>query len=404
MSRLVNIEDDLLPSQKFLKNNGLESITNNIVLDFLDVASSIFIEDVKNKANDAGDARNLNVTIPVTNVDIWYNQKKYIEKIVEFLSGDKWNIEFTNVPSKISNLCRQVPLFNYNPKYDNVTLLSGGLDSFCGAYVNIKKNENALYCGYKINPYETHGLNNIHDILMSRHQIASKRFKQLKVKKKEHSQRTRSFLFFALACATASMYNIREINLYENGVLSLNPELDSRKTTKTTHPKTIYLINKLLLNLGIDMRINHPFLFKTKGEIINNLSKEFKGFIKFTNTCGIARYNRKVEIKSGHCGFCIPCMLRKISMSAYDNEKYDVQYNASYGATVANCKSSFKDEFKSSNEYFIVFNERIKDGSILNYLNLRAKYYEEKNYLELTNNLLSRFSKEVDKFYSKYPI
>jgi hypothetical protein len=200
------------------------------------------------------------------------------------------------------------------------------------------------------------------------------------------------------------MYNVNEILLYENGVLSLNPELDSRKTTKTTHPKTLYLVNQLLSNLNLNMRIKHPFLFKTKGQIINGLSDQFKEDIKFTNTCGIARHNRKIKIKSGHCGFCIPCILRKISMAAYGNEKYDVQYNAPYGTNLENCDLSFKSEFKSSNEYFRVFNEKIKDGSIFNELDLRSKYYKEKNYLELTKKMLDIFSEEVDTFYSKYPL
>lgn len=403
MSNIPNIiGDNLLPSQKFLIGNGLEKIKSEIFLDFLDVASFIYLEDVKNKVNGKGDPRNLNVTVPVTNVDIWNKQKLIIEKISNFLSGDKWNINFTKYASKLLKSPKQ--LYIDEPEFDNVSLLSGGLDSFCGSYVNIENGLKSLYCGYKINKFETKGLNNIYDILISRHQVASKRFRKLEVKKEEHTQRTRSFLFFALACATASMYNIKNIYLYENGVLSLNPELDSRITTKTTHPKTVYLINQLILNLGIDMYIKHPFLFKTKGEIINELSNEFKGHIKYTNTCGIARHNRRITIKTGHCGFCIPCMLRKISMAAYGNEKYDAQYNAPYGTTIDNCDPSFKAEFKSSNEYFIVFNEKIKNGSIFNDLNLRAKYYDEENYLELTKNLLERFSKEIDTFYSKYPI
>lgn len=397
-----SIGEKLLLSQALVINNGLDNLENDIVFDLLDVASNIFMEDVKNKVNAKGDPRNISLTIPVTNIDLWKEQKTIIEGMTRFLSGDRWNIEFIKSPSKLIPTTKQLSVFD--SKYDSVTLLSGGLDSFCGSYLNIKNKLKALYCGYKINQFETHGLNCIHNILKKNYESDSIRFEQIEVKKDEHTQRTRSFLFFTLACACASVYNIKDINLYENGVLSLNPELDSRKTTKTTHPKTIYLMNELFKNLGLEIKIKHPFLFSTKGEMINNLSDEFKEYIKFTNTCGSARSNRKIEMKKKHCGFCIPCMLRKISMAAYGNERYDVEYNAPYETTIQNCNPLFKSEFKSSNEYFQVFNERIKDGSIFNYLNLSSKYYKEKNYLELTKDLLNRFSREVDTFYSKYPL
>ncbi|GAA0685468.1 7-cyano-7-deazaguanine synthase [Clostridium cadaveris] len=403
MSSLINsIDENLLPSQKLLIGKGLENIKSEIFLDLLDVAANVFIEDIKNKVNTKDEPRNLNVTVPVTDVCVWEREKKLIEKLVNFLSGDVWNVTFTKHSSKLSKSHTQLCL--YEPKFDNVTLLSGGLDSFCGSYVNISNGLKSLYCGYKINKFETKGLNNIHDILIKEYHVASKRFSTLEIKKKEHTQRTRSFLFYALACSTASMYNIKNIYLYENGVLSLNPELDSRKTTKTTHPKTVCLVNQLLLDLGIDMTIRHPFVFKTKGQIIKDLSDEFKEYIKYTNTCGSARHNRKIKMKKGHCGFCIPCMLRKISMASYGNENYDVEYNAPYDTTLANCDPIFKSEFKSSNEYFRVFNERIKNGSILNDLNLRSKYYDEKNYLELTKKMLDKFGEEIDTFYSKYPL
>ncbi|AQR95586.1 7-cyano-7-deazaguanine synthase [Clostridium saccharoperbutylacetonicum] len=395
------IGDSFLPSQILLNGKGLENIGDEIFLDFIDVAAKIFIEDVSNKVNSKDEPRNIDVIVPVTNAQIWTSQKKLLERIGNFLSGDRWNIEFTNCNSKLPKF--YIKSFITTPAFDNVTLLSGGLDSFCGSYVNVENKVQSIYCGYKINKFETKGLNEIHNIIKE-YKGVSKRFNTLNITKEEHTQRTRSFLFFALACATASMYNINEILLYENGVLSLNPELDSRKTTKTTHPKTLYLVNQLLTNLNLNMRIRHPFLFKTKGQMINELSDEFKNNIKFTNTCGKARNNRKIKIKSGHCGFCIPCMLRKISMAAYGNEKYDLEYNAPYGTNLENCDIAFKSEFKSSNEYFRVFNEKIKDGTIFNELDIRSKYYNEKNYLELTKKMLDMFGKEVDTFYSKYPL
>lgn len=396
------MNDTILPHQQLLNGNGLEKINNELFLDLIDVAASIFIQDVSIKTNSNDEARNLRLIVPVTDIETWNKQKRLLDSIANFLSGDRWDINFEKCNSKLYGLNIQQS-FSNDFNFNNVTLLSGGLDSFCGAYTNIKNNMNSIYCGYKINNFETKSLSTIHDLLKNKYGALTYMFKKLDVNKNERTQRTRSFLFFALACATASMYNIKEIFLYENGVLSLNPELDSRRTTKTTHPKTLYLINKLLKRLGLDVCIKHPFLFKTKGQMINELSDEFKKNISLTNTCGMARHNTKITIKTEHCGFCIPCMLRKISMSAYDNEEYDVKYNAPYNTTLANCDPKFKSDFKSANEYFRTFNEKIKNGTIFNFINISKKYYDNKDYLELTKKMLDDFGREIDKFYSKYP-
>ena len=53
------------------------------------------------------------------------------------------------------------------------------------------------------------------------------------------------------------IFKISEIKMYENGIMSLNPKFYFRRVvTKTTHPKTMYLINKILnelLYLGYDI-------------------------------------------------------------------------------------------------------------------------------------------------------
>src|SRR5699024_611185 len=92
--------------------------------------------------------------------------------------------------------------------------------------------------------------------------------------------------------------------------------------------QTIYLFNKLLEDANLNISIKHPFLFKTKGEIVNNMNHGFLNTIKDTFTCGQGR--SPIKSHKGQCGTYIPCLLRKISLAAYDNEKYDVIYNYPY--------------------------------------------------------------------------
>lgn len=391
----------LLPYQKLILSSGLEGPYNEIVVDLLDIATNIYIADVSTLAKSNGSPRDINILLPVTNLTIWNKQKSLIQSILKYLSNDNWDISFREVSSKMLSSYQTTIS---SKTYESVTLLSGGLDSFCGAYLNINNNINSLYCGYKINTFEAGRQSILYEILRKNYSIDTVLFDKIPLKKVEHTQRTRSFLFLSLAVFCAKVYNIKKVSLYENGVLSLNPELLSRQTTKTTHPKTIYLINCLLRELNLDIIIEHPFLFKTKGEIINYLSDEFKNYIRFTHTCGAARLNRNIQQKDKHCGTCIPCILRKISVTAYDNEQYDVSYNVPYGAKISTA-GKLSADYKSSNEYFMTLNDKIKDGTILRYLNLNKKYYhDDVNYIELTYNLFNRFSKELDMYFRKYPI
>ena len=54
--------------------------------------------------------------------------------------------------------------------------------------------------------------------------------------------------------------------MYENGIMSLNPKFYFRRiVTKTTHPKTIYLINKILNELNINIKIINPYVLNKVG-------------------------------------------------------------------------------------------------------------------------------------------
>src|SRR5690554_2779049 len=304
-----------------------------IVLDIIDVFTSIYYCDIKIKENEP---RLFKLDIPVTNVELWNECKKALNELVQFVSKDRLEITFYQ-----KNKPFQKRIFNnllYS--FDCNTLISGGLDSFCGAYNNIVDKNNSVYTGYKINYYEQSKQRKIVDFLNSYIKTRFFLFDKLKVKKNKPTQRTRSLFFLSLACAISVSFAIKKIYLYENGVLSLNPELSGRFTTKSTHPKTIYLFNKILSKLNLDITIINPFIFKTKGSIINNLNEDFKEQIKNTYTCGRSRQNPNVNA-SKQCGFCIPCILRKISIAGYDLEDYDVEYQIPYNIKLSDINKKY---------------------------------------------------------------
>jgi len=141
--------------------------------------------------------------------------------------------------------------------------------------------------------------------------------------------------------------------------MTLNPSFQSRGTTKTTHPKTIYLYQTILDNVGIKVRLNHPFLFATKGEMVNALSAEYKKHIIDTRSCSRSMHDPRYDISTKvSCGTCVPCLLRKISMAAYDLEKFDNEYDISYSGDMNN------EEYRSSLNYYTTFYQYINPGQV----------------------------------------
>lgn len=177
--------------------------------------------------------------------------------------------------------------------------------------------------------------------------------------------------------------------MYENGILSLNPEF-GRYTTKTTHPKTIFLYNELLKALGHDIRIFNKFEYQTKGEVIENMNLEFKSQIKNTFTCGKSRAGKQYKHK-GQCGTCIPCILRKISLAAYDNESFDTKYFVHYNG-VSSAPKNYMSDYNKNVGYFEAYVEAIKKDEIFGeILNNNSKYHEDTQYLEKQKIMFDKF-------------
>ncbi len=216
-------------------------------------------------------------------------------------------------------------------------------------------------------------------------------------------QSTRSLLYLALAIANAYYNDSNDVYLYENGILSLNPEINSRFTTKTTHPKTIYLYKEILRKIDINIVINHPFIFSTKGEKINAMNEEFKKQISRTFTCGSGRLKRQNVVHTGQCGVCIPCILRKISIASYENEKYDTSYFFDYGMKYDDIEhSSYKFEYKSNIDYFKNYYNLIKNEKVYIETHLSERYYEDKDYIEKNRAMFIKFANEFERYMEKY--
>ncbi|WP_066303979.1 7-cyano-7-deazaguanine synthase [Bacillus sp. FJAT-29814] len=391
---LANLHKDLL---KDFSYNDEES--NLIPLDFVTIMGSIYCADIyESKVGDR--PRTINLDIPLFRPNIWENAKRDIEQLANWVSGDEYNLSFyENKLEPFENITLSI-----NSDL-NTTLFSGGLDSLSGAFFNYKNGVKSDYIGFINKNEEATRQRKIAEFYRKINSAESKilLIDKPNLRKNTYTQATRSLLYMALAVANAFFNNSNEVYLYENGILSLNPEISGRFTTKTTHPKTIYMYNNILFNQNFDIKINHPFMFETKGQIIDNMDKNFKSQIKYTFTCGQSRTHPE-RIHKGQCGICIPCLLRKISIAAYDNEEYDDKYYYDYNIKYSDITEIvYRKDYESNIQYFMDYFYLIREKRIHLEMDVKKEYYQGiEDYLIRNKQMLEKFSNEFERFLNKY--
>ncbi len=139
----------------------------------------------------------------------------------------------------------------------------------------------------------------------------------------EDSTRGRSFLFFATGALAGNGFG-QPCRLFapENGLIALNVPLDQLRlgslSTRTTHPFYIARWNELLKRLGIPVTIENPYWDKTKGEMVVECANPslLKRAIPERLSCSSPTKGRWQGHGIEHCGFCLPCLIRRAAIKA----------------------------------------------------------------------------------------
>lgn len=318
------------------KNHFKLCPTNTLVADFSNISIAAYsIDQICNrkKMGYYGWSRFLTLHIPVYNIENWLLVKTELENILSFLSGDKWIINFRKCIDAFPNFMTS----EFKPQ--KVCLFSGGMDSFIGISDLIKKNSTlATVSHYKGgNSGELSLQKEITEKLRKdniKKDIISYNFfvqgKKNKVLTGEKSQRARSILFLSLALLVAnSSSDSTSIIIPENGLISLNlpltPARGGSHSTKTTHPRYITTLNDIFDKVGIKNKIENPYKFLSKGEMLSKVMSDnfVLNNIISTVSCSKPGYyvqwkkNRKEnEIPKNQCGHCVPCIIRRASLYA----------------------------------------------------------------------------------------
>lgn len=404
-----NIKTDIELLWKKFGTNNISEINE----DFIIIALSVFAVDkrIPRKISSNSWNRDLELFIPVFELEKWKENSSLLEKTISFLSGDNWHFNFR----KTNHRFRKTSKRKYNildkSKYDSVSLFSGGLDSYTGAIELLEKNNNTCFVGFKeygLLAKRQYKLFNILDNLYNNSNINILLFSgtpyapiisqsgERYMGSLESTSRSRSLLFLAGALVVASIIG-EEIPVFipENGFIGLNvPLTPSRKSTcstRTTHSYFINNLNKILLNVGIKNKIENFYAHKTKGQMIDSVknSDAFKEGAGLTISCSHPCLSRYDGITPPvNCGYCYPCIIRRAAMNKIGF--YDEKYNENYSI---------------SKEFIYKFNSldsRASDlkavlWSLRRYLN--SDETEIKNLIRQTGLLTTE---EIEKYYQLY--
>jgi hypothetical protein len=269
-----------------------------------------------NRANVSEDgwSRMLTVTVAVTAPDLWNGLRPLVEKMLRFLTGDIWILEFVAGGAQPTRPTRKA---GGRPE-SCVSLLSGGLDSLIGAIdLHAAGIETPLFvsnrvrgdCSKQVAFATAVGARD--RILTLNHNARTG------TAEPEISQRPRSLAFISfavLAATTLDRYqegNVIDVYVPENGFISLNVPLTPLRagslSTRTTHPIFMSLMQELLDALALRVRLDNPYKYMTKGEMMRRCGDQelLRRVAPQSMSCGRSgRINR-------HCGQCLPCLVRR---------------------------------------------------------------------------------------------
>jgi len=306
------------------------SAATSLETDLLTVASAVYCADLGIKRGERENiTRRIRLSVPVTNFASFQQVRDEIVYALYRLSHDAWDLRFTARDG--------TPEGNVSWPSDpdrKVLLFSGGLDSLAGAIHYCERNEClALVSHLTANRAVSEAQKGLVAHLRSQFPTMIEHF-GIRVgaasrpqrglpfpsdKNREDSQRTRSFLFLALAFLVARRKGCpRVVVIAENGQMAVHLPLSAGRigafSTQTAHPEFLHTASRLFSTLlRCDISVDNPFLYSTKAEVVARPLSAHRNAFDIAVSCWKAS---RLGTGKKHCGFCVPCVLRRLASEA----------------------------------------------------------------------------------------
>lgn len=301
--------------------------------DVLVLAAHVHAADTRvSRASESQDGwtRELRLIVPVSDPIRWTAAAPVLVRMLNFLTGDRWSLDFRARPRRFTQVAPTPPDRPNGFVFDDLALFSGGLDSLVGAIDALESARTPLLISHAGEGATSDAQTSIFNAL--RVEYPSSSFQRLRLwmafpdgfvrgSAGESTTRGRSFLFFALGVFAGSGLGRRfTLKVPENGLIAVNVPLDTLRlgalSTRTTHPFYIARWNEALAALGIDGHIENPYWDKTKGEMVAACANGalLKRLTPMSLSCASPSKGRWQGFSIQHCGYCLPCLIRRAAL------------------------------------------------------------------------------------------
>ena len=307
---------------------------SEIGIDIIILAAHIYAADTRiSRISESQDSwtREIQIVTPVSDPERWNQVADLLQRMLNFLTGDRWLFSFRPRPAGFARLSPVRLRLQAVAPFNHLSLFSGGLDSLIGAIDSLESGAIPLLISHAgdgaSSVAQTTCFNELKDhykqIPVNRLRVAMSFPGNLvqQVGESENTTRARSFLFFAIGVlAGTGMNNDFVLNAPENGLIAINVPLDPLRlgalSTRTMHPFYIARWNELLARLEIPGHIENPYWRCTKGEMVLNCANQdlLRQLIPNSMSCSSPAKARWMKAKTENCGYCLPCLIRRAAI------------------------------------------------------------------------------------------
>ena len=265
--------------------------------------------------------------VPVSDPDFWSDRKliEDLEDVLHFATDDNWFFHFSKAKGEEEQLVFDMSTAELMRRPDSVVLFSGGADSLCAAVEEVSvfgrrpalvSHRPAPVTDNRQETLRSHLQRFLPDWDFPHTSVWANRMRS---RPKDSAQRSRAFLYASLGAAVAESVGVRRVVLADNGVVSLNLPINDQiigaKASRSTHPKFLDGMNKVLKRvLPGQPQLTNPLATRTRAESLTVLSGAgLESLLQETNSCSNWRGHPNV---TPHCGVCYQCVDRRFAAEA----------------------------------------------------------------------------------------